>query len=788
MAKKKKSATKLTEEVDDKRTSRSSDSVPGQLQPPALVICRNKHWRYISSYHGPWLNLPPEVLETLAHSNYFSPRPQPIDPAVFFDLVRIRRLIDDATSLAVRAANGTTAFSLSNSINSTHGYLNGADAEILGIGHTRGGGGNAKLSSERKFRMREHATSKLSHAYRLDEIAASVATMQSASALEDVAKHVLARTEQDPDAQYVHFFHEKIPSRAMAESTSLKPLTDIILQRPTEASTYRTRGVTRIFKDDYHGAARDLSEGLAVQRLYHGHRSDQLELILARDAAKLPPGKLDENDYPSSMEPQLLFHRAGVYLTLACQNIAVALKRFDVPQENERPSHEQELPPPESPQQKEEARARMEARKHVRTYAKRALRDYTAFLSHFDYTPGLSAEFTDAFLDKVGQMANAHPGASRSQRLLDLDAHSQNGLSEALVKYERRRQTQHNDQFPQIPKPAVYKVSELFNAVPPPGLPPDPPDPATAEPRSHPIFSLPDFSEAVTYHPLLADVLHSLLLCHSLVQTSVKELQRHAHMAARIARVCDGYPIFLAARSPSRADWNEVLRKTKNWLGLERSWEQLCTPSPEKARRRPGSMLQKDSSPPKKSNITTSGRKADDNSVDRIKRDAVRDALADDRVVDQDTFRQSVRAREARAIAAEDDEMRKEYHNISPSRSGVKNARTSGHSPADAANGSHSTTKLKDNLHMLKDKDFPISTERAEMIARWIREAPPPGSDGSGSSSSKRKTGAKRNPQVRALRKQASDMSAASAISNASGGSNATAGLEQSIESLDMID
>jgi len=106
--------------------------------------------------------------------------------------------------------------------------MNGADAEVLGITHGRGGGGNAKLSSERKFRMREHATSKLSHAYRLDEIAASVATMQSASALEDVAKHVLQRNDQDPEAQYVHFFHEKIPSRAMAESTSLAPLTEII--------------------------------------------------------------------------------------------------------------------------------------------------------------------------------------------------------------------------------------------------------------------------------------------------------------------------------------------------------------------------------------------------------------------------------------------------------------------------------------------------------------------------------------------------------------------------------
>ncbi|KAK5958888.1 hypothetical protein OHC33_000732 [Knufia fluminis] len=764
---------------------------PAQPQPPTLVICRNKHWRYISSYHGPWLNLPPEVLETLAHSNYYSPKPQPIDPAVFFDLVRIRRLIDDATSLAVRAANGTTAFSLNNSMNSSHGYLNGADAEILGITHSRGGGGNAKLSSERKFRMREHATSKLSHAYRLDEIAASVATMQSASALEEVAKHVLQRNEQDPEAQYVHFFHEKIPSRAMAESTSLKPLTDIINQRPTEAAAYRTRAVTRIFKEDFHGAARDLTEGLATQRLYYGHRSDQLELILAKDAAKLSQGKLDEKDYPSSMEPQLLFHRANVYLTMACQNIAAALKRSDAVPPNEQAPSEQEVPPTESPQQKEEARARMEARKLVRTYAKRALRDYTSFLSHFDYTPGLSPEFTEAFLDKVSSMTNSQSGASRSQRLLDVDAHSQNGLSEALVKYERRRNNNPNDQFPQIPKPTVHKVGELFNAVPPQGLPPYPPDPQTAEARQHPIFSLPDFSEAVTYHPLLADVLHSLLLCHCLVQTSVKEHQRHAYMAARVSRVCDGYPIFLAARSPSRADWVEVLRKTKNWVGLEQTWEQLCTPSPDKDHRRRGSMLQKDGTNSKKANSNSVTKKHDGREqLDEIKRNAIREALADERVVDEDTFRQSVRAREARAIAAEDEEMRKEYNNISPTRSTkVSNGASAGKgqdSHPDKTNGTASKTKQESSL---KEKDYSISTERAEMIARWIREAPPPGGEGSSTGTSRRRAGAKKNPQVRALRKQASDMSTVSHASNVSAGSNATTtGLEQSVESLDMVD
>jgi hypothetical protein len=48
----------------------------------------------------------PEVLETLENSTYTAPRPHPIDPSVFFDLVKIRKAVDEATDLAVRAARG----------------------------------------------------------------------------------------------------------------------------------------------------------------------------------------------------------------------------------------------------------------------------------------------------------------------------------------------------------------------------------------------------------------------------------------------------------------------------------------------------------------------------------------------------------------------------------------------------------------------------------------------------------------------------------------------------------
>ena len=716
------------------------------------VADTDRHWRYISSYHGPWLNLPHEVLESLAFSNYYSPRPQPIDPAVFFDLVKIRRLIDDATGLAVRAANGTTSASLSNSLSATNGILSGSDAEILGLGSSRGGG-NAKLSRERKHRMREHATQKLAHAYRLDEIAASVSTMQSASALEEVAKFVLQREEADPDAQYVHFFHEKIPSRALAASTTLDALSDIIRQTPTEAATYRTRAVTRIFKDDFVGATKDLTDALAVFRLYHTqHQNENRDLILAKDAAKFARehrdfGRVAEKDQPSSMEPQLLFHRANTYLTLACEQISPALHGqpnvdSTVTVNDQNGSADSST---QSPAEKESARARAEARKFVRTYAKRALRDYLAFLAHFDYTPGLDAKYTEAFLQKVSSAANGHNNRSRAERLLDIDAHAHSGLSEALVKYERQKNPEAHEPLPQIPKPNVHKLNALFAAVPPADLPSYPPDEDTPQHPAHPLFNLPDFSEAVTYHPLLTDVLHSLLLCHCLIQTSAKEQLRHAYMAARVVRVCDGYPIFLTARSPSRADWIEVVRRSGNWLKMDSTWDKLCTPAP------PPGQEQK-----AKQEETAEQKK------ERIKRQAIEGALSDERVVDEESFRKSVRAREKMAAREEEELQRQEY-----------NKTTSTDSPA-GENGDTKPNKPK-SKPVDESKDYPITTERAEAIVRWIRDAPPP-STGEGGARPKRKPGAKGR-----VRKMASK---ASSLQEADG----TTGLEQSVESLDVVD
>jgi hypothetical protein len=668
------------------------------------------------------------VLESLANNNYNLPRPRPIDPAVFFDLLKIRQLVDEATNLSVRAASGVTSSALTNSLNAGNGLLgNGGTALGLGLG---GGGGNAKLSRERKHRMREQATQKLSKAYHLDEIACSVATMQSASTLEDVAQLVLQRNPLDADAKYVHFFHEKIPSRQLAECTSLQPLDEVIAERPNEGEILRTRAVTKIFKDDYIGAAQDLTAALQVCRYFQSlHKAGRQQLQLASEAAAEAQRnsrwkeeiKLDEEDHPSSLETQLLFHRAGVYLTIACQHVNEALSpkptsngansvRAEHMNGNSDISHDEvEMTPTE----KEANRKRLEARKIVKTNAKRALRDYVAYLSHFDYTPGLPAEITEEFVRKVNQAANGFkiPRPQNHGRSLDLQSNSSlsNGqLSDALVPQNGLhggRNRQHSGtaraELPSLPAPVVYQISALFSATPPADLPPYPETAtalttkqqlqATQSDAAKAILAQTDCHEALTYHPLLTDALHSLLLCHCLVQTSARELQRHAHMVARLARVCDGYPIFQAARSPSRADWIEVVRRGDNWIQLQQSWESLCAPAPLPGQAAPNP--QKETPAEKK---------------ERLKQQAIMEALEDDRVHDEASFHAAVAARQRR----QEEEARKADGKEMPKRWAQEDG-----------------------------KEYPISTERAAAIVRWVREAPTGGE--AGGARKKKKAGAR---------------------------------------------
>jgi hypothetical protein len=114
------------------------------------------------------------------------PSPRLIDPSVFYDVVKIRKAVDEASQDSVRASNGV----VNNATN------NGGRTDLF----EAPGGRGAQLSKERVFKIRQKAVRLLAKALELDEVAASVATMQATSTVEDVGAHVLRRESNNAGA------------------------------------------------------------------------------------------------------------------------------------------------------------------------------------------------------------------------------------------------------------------------------------------------------------------------------------------------------------------------------------------------------------------------------------------------------------------------------------------------------------------------------------------------------------------------------------------------------------
>lgn len=139
---------------------------------------------------------PPQLPPPPPPAKARKPTPPPIDPGVFRSVISIRRLIDEASDLAVRAASGLSAAALG-SLRSCSTGSNAsawATAQSLGInlfGEQTNGGRSVNMSATRAHRLRALAVQRLAAAYKADEIAASVMVMQGASALDDIAERVL---------------------------------------------------------------------------------------------------------------------------------------------------------------------------------------------------------------------------------------------------------------------------------------------------------------------------------------------------------------------------------------------------------------------------------------------------------------------------------------------------------------------------------------------------------------------------------------------------------------------
>ncbi|KAF5025013.1 hypothetical protein F66182_2881, partial [Fusarium sp. NRRL 66182] len=325
----------------------------------------------------------------------------------------------------------------------------------------------------------------------------------------------------------------------------------------------------------------------------------------------------------------------------------------------------------------------------VKTHAKRALRDLLAFLAQFEYAPHLPTSIAKDFNDRVNLSAHGARNPRRSESTFSLEPHT------------------------------TYSLSDLFAAMPPSDLPPYPTQEVTISDEQDQPPCLPQTCEWSTYHPLLTDALHSLLLCHCLIQTSAKELLRHTYMAARLVRLADGYPIFQASRSPARSDWVEVLRRADNsWLQLSASWETLCTPAPlpffydslsSKVKPHVGPS-QKEYADAAASLINggPTNPTAEEEHRQRMREhdQVILDALDDERVCDEHTFRAAIVAREKRA---------ERDRAVAAAANG-----TSSNNDPTTTNNNPGPKRWADE----DDKEYPVCTARATAIAQWVLHAP----------------------------------------------------------------
>ncbi|KAE9395555.1 hypothetical protein BT96DRAFT_1021897 [Gymnopus androsaceus JB14] len=655
-------------------------------RPPILCISRNKHWKYISSYHGPWLQLPVELLESLLalnmdpgtlsapdpqtcnhvppriSSNPSTPRlrdrgfeslrsepdyspggrftghdhtmitaatqfpsppplplpkpgkapPPPIDPGVFRNVTSIRRLIDEAAELSVRASSGLSAAELASPgmLGGMNGYaLNGstwAAAQTLGINPLGGNSGrNVAMSAMRIHRLRALAVQKLAQAYKADEIASSVMVMQGGSVFDDVAEKVLKVDPNDADAKYVHFFHEKIPSRQLTESTTTQTLDELIAAHPHRLEFYRTRGVVHCFRDEYPQAIKDFTHALKEARaarkartMGHNHNDHANRRQEkggrgtgvggkkkkgrkigggGRTNGQAPPngtsaatedgdeetggggdsGTGDNGDVPTPLhpstlpeapdpiEPQLLFLRGSAYLQQAVRLIELAVLDIEGLDANAKPKEGT-------------ARAKFKTSQNTppaNVFDTSELR--LCYLQESLYGGveiGNPAERTERFWrpkDFREQITSLVKKAIRDhERFLGhfdtLEADLSHGKGKGGVGRARedlKEQIEHAFMLSESTRPGNYPASS--GASSPYGE-----TPATMY---------------TTYHPLLVEAHYAILLSILMLGEFSRVLPTFARTAALVDGL-EGYPVFLPPRSMAQAEFVEVLeRLSSGW-------------------------------------------------------------------------------------------------------------------------------------------------------------------------------------------------------------------------------
>ena len=271
--------------------------------------------------------------------------PLPIDTACFRGINAVRRLVEEASDLATRATSGllsAAAGAFGQRNGGAYDDLFGSNAGSMSSRHTSR---SQMMSPTRQLRLRIMAVSKLADAYRIDEVATAVAVMQGSTALDDVAERVLRQEPNNADARYVHFFHEKIPSRTLPQSSPTDVLDLLIAQNPNQLEYYRTKSVMHTARHEFTDATGTLTHAiLLAQNARNAKSNKHLHLVdgnhqsrakgrgkkgkAVKEDNKTPPSEsapengsvpaLEEaaavgHEAGDDIERQLLFHRGMAY-------------------------------------------------------------------------------------------------------------------------------------------------------------------------------------------------------------------------------------------------------------------------------------------------------------------------------------------------------------------------------------------------------------------------------------------------------------------------------------------
>lgn len=425
------------------------------------------------------------------------------------------------------------------------------------------------MSATRINRLRALAVQKLAAAYAADEIASSVMIMQGGSVFDDIAERVLKYDPSDADAKYVHFFHEKIPSRQLAESTNTNTLDNLVAQYPHRLEYLRTRGIVHCFRDEYAMATKDFTHALREARARRkakslhnsagsvahepprgtagkkkkgkgdpgkqdGAGSDQLSNYDGAEGEQLILHPSVLPDAPEPIEPQCLFFRGTAYLQHSIFLIEAAMLRLEDVKKNTTPDGTDlrlcyveggrfggtEIGNPDGPLGRKDG-PKLAAYREVFTdlafketilgLVKKSFRDHEKFLSHFDTVEG-----------------PAYPGLAEG----DLAQRTEY----AFLLFESLKSGHHSQK--------------------------------SAPPKNFVIPEVP--ASITTYHPLLVEAYFSRLLC-LLIMGDFTTLLPTFSRTTMIVDGLEGYPVFLPPRSMAQAEFAEVLeRLASGWaVGLQ---------------------------------------------------------------------------------------------------------------------------------------------------------------------------------------------------------------------------